>query len=74
MEQWSILSNVINYMQYSKNHKNFHAIVMYSSDVWFLGLSRGIGSHGYYRGHHDTQCLSLGSIVFAHLGGMYIKT
>ena len=24
MEQWSILSNVINYMQYSKNPKNFH--------------------------------------------------
>ena len=26
MEQWSILSNVINYMQYSKNPKNFHAM------------------------------------------------
>ena len=25
MEQWSILSNLINYMQYSKNPKNFHA-------------------------------------------------
>ena len=24
MEQWSILSNVINYVQYSKNPKNFH--------------------------------------------------
>ena len=26
MEQWSILSNVINYMQYSKNPKKFHAM------------------------------------------------
>ena len=26
MEQWSILSNVINYVQHSKNPKNFHAI------------------------------------------------
>ena len=26
MEQWSILSNVINYVQYSKNPKNFHTM------------------------------------------------
>ena len=26
MEQWSILSKVINYVQYSKNPKNFHAM------------------------------------------------
>ena len=26
MGQWPILSNVINYMQYSKNPKNFHAM------------------------------------------------
>ena len=26
MEQWSILSNIINYVQYSKNPKNFHAM------------------------------------------------
>ena len=26
MEQWSILSNVINYVQYSKHPKNFHAM------------------------------------------------
>ena len=26
MKQWSVLSNVINYVQYSKNHKNFHAM------------------------------------------------
>ena len=24
MEQWSILSNVINYVQHSKNPRNFH--------------------------------------------------
>ena len=24
MEQWSILSNVVNYIQYDKNPKNFH--------------------------------------------------
>ena len=26
MEQWSILSNVINYVQYSKNPRNFHTM------------------------------------------------
>ena len=28
MEQWSILSNVINCMQYGKNPKNFHAMLI----------------------------------------------
>ena len=28
MEQWSILSNVINYVQYSKNHKDFYAMTV----------------------------------------------
>ena len=28
MEQWSILSNVINYMQYSKNPKHFHTMLI----------------------------------------------
>ena len=28
MEQWSILSNVINYMQYSKNPKNYHTMLI----------------------------------------------
>ena len=28
MEQWSILSNVINYVQYSKNPKNFCAMII----------------------------------------------
>ena len=28
MEQWSILSNVINYVQYSKSPKNFHNMII----------------------------------------------
>ena len=28
MEQWSILSNVINYVKYSKNPKNFHSMTI----------------------------------------------
>ena len=28
MEQWSILSNVINYVQYSNTPKNFHAMAI----------------------------------------------
>ena len=28
MEQWSIFSNVINYVQYSKNPKNFHSMTI----------------------------------------------
>ena len=28
MEQWSILSNIINYIQYSKNPKNFHSMTI----------------------------------------------
>ena len=28
MEQWSILSNIINYVQYNKNPKNFHSITI----------------------------------------------
>ena len=28
IEQWSILSNVINYLQYSKNPKNFHSMII----------------------------------------------
>ena len=28
MEQWSIISNIINYMQYSKIPKNFHAMLI----------------------------------------------
>ena len=28
IEQWSILSNIINYVQYSKNPKNFHSMII----------------------------------------------
>ena len=28
MEQWSILSNIINYMQYNKNPQNFHSMII----------------------------------------------
>ena len=28
IEQWSILRNVINYVQYSKNPKNFHSMII----------------------------------------------
>ena len=28
MEQWSILSNIINYVQYNKNPKTFHSITI----------------------------------------------
>ena len=28
IEQWSILSNIINYVQYSKNPKNFHSMTI----------------------------------------------
>ena len=28
IEQWSILSNVINYVQYRKNPKNFHFMII----------------------------------------------
>ena len=31
MEQWSILSNIINYVQYSKNPKNFHSMTIMSA-------------------------------------------
>ena len=32
MEQWSILSNVINYVQYSKNPKDFHVVSVKSTN------------------------------------------
>ena len=28
MEQWSILSNIINYVQYSKNPRNVHSMTI----------------------------------------------
>ena len=53
-------------------------ISMYGSArcEWILGLSRGKMLHIYIciLVHHNTQCLSLGSLVFAYLGGMREKT
>ena len=40
MEQWSILSNVINYMQYSKSPKNFHAISIKPINKNTVGIGR----------------------------------
>ena len=28
MEQWSIISNMINYVQYNKNPKNLHSMII----------------------------------------------
>ena len=38
MEQWSILSNVINYVQYSKNPKDFHTTTVRSVNNKKLNL------------------------------------
>ena len=49
MEQWSILSNVINYMQYSTNPKNFHAMSIKPTNKNKINIGRDkerkIGSH-----------------------------
>ena len=43
MEQWSILSNVINYVQYSKNPKNFHAMSVKSTNKNRINIGRKQG-------------------------------
>ena len=43
MEQWSILSNVINHVQYSKNPKNFHAISVKSTNKNKFNVGRKQG-------------------------------
>ena len=43
MEQWSILSNVINYVQYGKNPKNFHAMSVKSANKNKTNLGRKQG-------------------------------
>ena len=49
MEQWSILSNVINYVQYSKNPKNFHVMSVKSTNKNKINIrrkqEREIGPH-----------------------------
>ena len=43
MEQWSILSNIINYVQYSKNPKNFHAMSIKSINKNKINVGRKRG-------------------------------
>ena len=43
MEQWSILSNVINYLQYSKNPKNFHVMLVKSTNKYKTNIGRRQG-------------------------------
>ena len=43
MEQWSILSNVINYVQYSKSPKNFHAMSVKSTNKNKINIGRKQG-------------------------------
>ena len=40
MEQWSILSNVINYVQYSKNPKDFHAMSIKPTNKNIINVGR----------------------------------
>ena len=40
IEQWSILSNVINYVQYSKNPKNFHVTLAKSTNKNKINIGR----------------------------------
>ena len=43
MEQWSILSNVINYVQYSKNPKDFHAMSIKPTNKNKINIGRKEG-------------------------------
>ena len=43
MEQWSILSNVINYVQYSKNPKNFHSMSIKLTNKSKINIGRRKG-------------------------------
>ena len=43
MEKWSILSNVINYVQYSKNPKNFHVVSVKSTNKNKINIGRKQG-------------------------------
>ena len=41
MEQWSILSNMLNYIQYDRHPKNFHTL--------------GLGAVNIYKNHSDAK-------------------
>ena len=43
MEQWSILSNVISYVQYSKNSQNFHAMSVKPTNKNKINIGRREG-------------------------------
>ena len=43
MEQWSILSNIINYAQYSKNPKDFHMMSVKSTNKNKTNIGRKQG-------------------------------
>ena len=59
MKQWSILSNIINYMQYSKNPKKIHALLIKPINRIKINVGRKGGrerhiyimdkSHGHFR-------------------------
>ena len=40
MEQWSILSNVIHYVQYSKNPKKFHMMLVKATNKNKINIGR----------------------------------
>ena len=46
MEQWSILSNTLNYIQYDKHPKNFRC--SFTSKIFFLFLYRTAKSHNVF--------------------------
>ena len=56
MEQWSIFSNVINYLQYSKNPKDFSAMSIKPTNKNKINVEekreRKVDSH-----HRDTKVL-----------------
>ena len=46
IEQWLILSNVINYVQYGKNSKNFHTMSVKSANKNKTNIGRKQGEKG----------------------------
>ena len=48
MEQWSIVSNVINYVQYSKNPKNFHTMSIKPINKSEINVGRKEGKKGRF--------------------------
>ena len=62
----------LNWVHRSTNMYMIELMVCTAVLYGFLRLSRGIGSCilSFIWVHHDTQCSSLGSLVFAHLGSI----